>query len=154
MAITVCEIWHATCKHHATPWFDHEASGFIPYSTRIRIFFDKWPGCKVGSIRLTVLKSIDRLHLPPKKCARNPFKHRAQLQLLFRLLVVWCRCAHCACTGYLDLSFSLWLAFKKIIEKSYHKLCICSLCRWKFLQRQHHVRAMWPTRQPAFLPHQ
>ena len=27
---------------------DHEASDFVPYSTRIRNFFDRWPGCKVG----------------------------------------------------------------------------------------------------------
>jgi hypothetical protein len=26
----------------------HEASGFVPYAKRIRDFFDRWPGCKVG----------------------------------------------------------------------------------------------------------
>ena len=38
-------------------------------------FFDKWPGCKVGSIRLTVLNMYNKqITVPPEKMCQEPIK--------------------------------------------------------------------------------
>jgi len=46
---------------------------FVPYSRRIRRFFEKWPGCMAGAL-LSAIKDIYILHTKNAKCGcRLPF---------------------------------------------------------------------------------